>query len=281
MRKIDPVIIEETVRDLAVKASIDLAPDVEFALREALELERHKLARYALGQIVENIQVARERKVPICQDTGYFSVFIRFGPDVQLPSNIQRLVDSGIARATREAYLRASVVKDPLFHRVNTGDNTPVQLHLEQDAGEGELSITVFPKGGGSENATQLEMLLPTAGVREIEERVVRMVEKKAPSACPPVVVGIGLGGSADTALLAGKKALLRPLGTKHELEEYSALENQLLQAINRLGIGAAGLGGSNTAIAVHIEAQATHIANLALAVVISCHALRRSTGKI
>ncbi len=278
MRKVEPAIIEETVRELAIKASIDLAPDVELALRDALESEGNARARYALRQIVENIEIARERRIPICQDTGYFSVFIHFSSDVQIPPNIQQVVDKGVARATRDAYLRSSVVRDPLFRRENTGDNTPVQLHLEQVDGEGELAITVFPKGGGSENATQLEMLLPTAGVREIKESVVRMVERKAPSACPPIVVGIGLGGSADSAVLAGKRALLRPLGTPSKLEEYSSLEDELLQALNQLGIGAAGLGGSNTALAVHIEPQPTHIANLALAVVISCHALRRSS---
>lgn len=276
MREISYEAIAETVRDLAIQASIDLSPDVEAALVAAWHREEHELGGYALEQIARNIKVARDLKLPICQDTGYFTVFLEFGPGVLLPPGTGAAVNEGVTRATAAAHLRASVVEDPHFHRVNTGDNTPVQLHLEQVGEEDRLRITVMPKGGGSENATLLVMLLPTAGTAEITSRVVEHVRSKASFACPPVVVGMGLGGSADSCLLAAKRALLRPVGQPHPEKEYASLERDILQAVNATRIGAAGMGGSHTALAVHLESLPTHIANLPLAVVISCHALRK-----
>jgi fumarate hydratase subunit alpha len=276
MREISYEAIAETVRDLAIQASIDLSPDMEAALVTAWHREEHELGGYALEQIVRNIEVARAEKLPICQDTGYFTVFVEFGPGVLLPPGTQAAVNEGVARATAAAHLRASLVEDPHFHRFNTGDNTPVQLHLEQVGDADRLRITVMPKGGGSENATLLVMLLPTAGTAEITGRVVEHVRSKASFACPPVVVGIGLGGSADSCLLAAKRALLRPVGQAHPEREYASLERDILRAVNDSRIGAAGMGGEHTALAVHLESLPTHIANLPLAVVISCHALRR-----
>jgi fumarate hydratase subunit alpha len=276
MREISFDTIVETVKDLAIQASIDLSPDMEEALTAAWHSEENELGAYALEQIVRNIKVARTERLPICQDTGYFTVFLECGPGVLLPPGTREAVNQGVARATAEAHLRASMVEDPRFHRVNTGDNTPVQLHLEQAGEEGVLRVTVMPKGGGSENATLLSMLLPTAGATVITNRVVEHVTAKAPSACPPVVVGVGLGGSADACLLAAKRALLRPVGEAHREKEYAGMEKEILSAVNRTRIGASGLGGSHTALAVHIETLPTHIANLPLAVVISCHALRK-----
>lgn len=281
MREITYQAITDIVRELAVQASIDLSPDVEAALNTAWHREEHKLGAYALEQIVRNFELARSERLPICQDTGYFTVFLQYGPGVTLPADLRAAVDEGVARATAEASLRASVVEDPHFHRVNTRDNTPVQLHLEQVEQEGRLRVTVMPKGGGSENATLLAMLLPTAGTAEIRHRVVEHVSAKAPFACPPVVVGLGLGGSADTCLFAAKKALLRPVGQAHPEKEYASLEKDILAAVNATRIGAAGLGGGHTALAVHLETLPTHIANLPLAVVISCHALRKRAREL
>ncbi len=276
MRRISAADLEEAVRQLTVEASVDLPADVEAALRDALRAEEHRLGKYALEQIVENLEVARRERLPVCQDTGYFNVFLEFGPDVLLPEKAQEAVDRGVAAATREAFLRASVVSDPLLRRRNTGTNIPAQLHLEQTGEEGALRLTVMPKGGGSENAGMLRMLLPTAPPGEVVEQVVEHVLAKAPSACPPVVVGVGLGGSADTCVLAAKRALLRPVGTPCPYPGYGSLESEMLEAINRSGIGAAGMGGAHTALAVHLIPLPTHIANLPLAVAISCHALRR-----
>ncbi len=278
MREVSREAIVEAVRELAFRASVDLPPDVEGALRAARRAEEHGLGAYALDQILRNAEVARVEGLPICQDTGYFAVFIECGPGVLLPPGMREAVDRGVALATADAHLRASVVEDPRFHRVNTGDNTPAQLHLEQAGEEGSLRITVMPKGGGSENATLLRMLLPTSGAAEIAERVTEHVIARAPYACPPVVVGVGLGGSADTCLLAARRALLRPVGQPHPEEDYAGMERAVLAAVNRSRIGAAGLGGAHTALAVHVETRPTHIANLPLAVAISCHALRKGS---
>lgn len=281
MRAVSADDLQEAVKRLAVEASIDLPADVESSLRKALEEERHRLGRYALEQVVRNLEVARKERLPICQDTGYFTVFLEYGPDVLLPVRLQEAVDRGVAAATQEAFLRASVVGDPLLDRRNTGNNTPTLLHLERKEEEGLLRLTVMPKGGGSENAGMLGMLLPTTTPEEIKKRVIQHVEEKAPSACPPVVVGVGLGGSADTCMLAAKLALLRKVGTPCPYPGYEALEREILEGINASGIGAGGLGGSHTALAVHLVPLPTHIANLPLAVSISCHALRRRTAEL
>lgn len=281
MRKVEPEEIVLAVKNLAIEVSVDLSPDVEGALHGALEMERDELGRYALEQIVENIAVARRERLPLCQDTGYFNVFVECGPDVVLPGRFQQFVNYAIAQATREAYLRASVVEEPLYFRKNTGNNTPVLLHFNPSDEEGLLRIAVLAKGGGSENAAALKMLLPTCGPDEVKRAVLEVVREKAPSACPPVVVGIGLGGSADAALLSGKMALLRRVGEPAKDKRYAQLERELLQEINALGIGAGGLGGDHTALAVHIEPLPSHMANLALGVVISCHALRRKTREL
>jgi len=281
LRKVTAGEIEEAVRRLAGEAAVDLPPDVEEALRRALREEAHELGRYALEQIVENAETARRERIPLCQDTGYFTVFLECGPGVLLPPRLREAVDRGVAAATRQAYLRPSVVEDPHLHRVNTRDNTPVQLHLEQ-AAEGEtVRLTVMPKGGGSENASMLRMMLPTASREEIVQTVVEHVRGKAPYACPPVVVGVGLGGSADTCVLAAKRSLLRELGEPCPDGAYADLERELLERINRTGIGAAGFGGAHTALAVHLQPLPTHIALLPLAVAVSCHALRRKTAEL
>jgi len=281
LRRVYAADLQEAVKRLAVEASVDLPADVESSLRRALGEERHRLGRYVLEQIVENLEVARRERLPICQDTGYFSVFLEHGPDVLLPERLQEAVDRGVAAATREAFLRASVVGDPLLDRRNTGDNTPVQLHLKRREEEGLVRLTVMPKGGGSENAGMLRMLLPTTTPEEVTKQVIEHVTAKAPSACPPVVVGVGLGGSADTCMQAAKLALLREVGSPCPHPGYDSLEREILEGINASGIGAGGLGGSHTALAVHLAPLPVHIANLPLAVSVSCHALRRRTAEL
>ncbi len=278
MRTIGLDALREAVTRLALEADFDLPGDVQSALEAALSAETSELGREALSMILENAALARAERVPLCQDTGMFNVFLELGPGVCLEGPPAPAVDAGIATATSEGHLRASLVGDPLVRRNNTGDNTPAFLYME-GTGSDEAWLTVLAKGGGSENATALQMLLPTTTPEQLVEAIVEHVKRKAAFACPPVIVGVGIGGNADGALKLSKKALLRDVGQPHPEPEYRRMEEAALKAINRSGIGPAGLGGDFTALAVMIETAPAHIACLPLGISVSCHALRRRSA--
>ena len=233
-------------------------------------------AKEILDRIIENYQIADEANVPVCQDTGVACVFLKVGQDVHITGDITDAVNEGVRQGYAEGYLRKSVVGDPL-ERVNTGDNTPAMLYTELVPGD-KIEITVAPKGFGSENMSQIKMLRPSDGVDGVKRFVVQAVEEAGPNPCPPIVVGVGIGGTFDKAAYLAKKALLRNVDETNEDPFYAKLEAELLAEINRLGIGPQGFGGKTTALAVTIETYPTHIAGLPVAVNINCHVTRHKT---
>ncbi|MDN5364666.1 MAG: fumarate hydratase subunit alpha [Eubacteriales bacterium] len=274
MRKIGWEKIKETVKILCQQSNFCLRDDVLRALRAAQEKEISPAGREVLAQLVENAAVAREEKIPLCQDTGLVTVFIELGQDVCIEGGfLYDAVQEGVREGYLEGYLRKSVVADPI-RRTNTGDNTPAIIYTRLVPGD-RLRITVMPKGGGSENMSALKMLKPADGLEGMISFVLETVEKAGPNPCPPIVVGVGVGGDFALAAHLAKKALLRPLGTKNPDPFWAGVEEDLLAKINCLGIGPAGFGGRITALAVHIETHPTHIACLPVAVNISCHATR------
>jgi fumarate hydratase subunit alpha len=271
--------VRKTVRDLCIQAGTRLPDDVLDALVKASEAEDLPLGREVLGALVQNANLARESNIPICQDTGVTYVFLELGQDLRLVGgDLNEAVTKGVSEGYVEGYLRKSVVKAPLFDRSNTGDNTPPVIHVEIVPGS-DLKITVFPKGAGSENMSVLAMLTPSAGVEGVKKLVLDAVDKGGANACPPLVVGVGIGGMMDTAAYLAKKAVLRPLGTRNPDPKIAGLEDTLLREVNALGIGPCGLGGSTTALAVHIETYPTHIGALPCAVNLQCHAARRASA--
>lgn len=277
-RILDPAEIRTAVEEMAVRASLDLPADVKRSLAEAHQKESSSLARYALEMILENARVARKEGLPLCQDTGMFHLFIELGEGISLPGDYQEAVDEGMRRATLRVPLRSSLVDDPLGARRNRGDNTPVRVHVHSGGPEGKARLTLLAKGGGSENATRFYLLLPGEGGEGLRRVVLEAVRAKAAQACPPVVIGVGVGAEAGGALELALRSLLRPLGQRHPRAEIAALEEEILEQVNTMGIGAAGLGGDTTALDVHLEEAPTHIACLPVGVVIGCHSLRRST---
>ena len=225
---------------------------------------------------MENYTIARQKAQPICQDTGMACVFLKIGQDVHIQGDLTEAVNEGVRQGYGEGYLRKSVVRDPL-DRVNTGDNTPAMLYTELVPGD-RIEITVAPKGFGSENMSRIAMLRPSDGVQGVKDFVLKTVEEAGPNPCPPIVVGVGIGGTFDKAAYLAKKALLRPVDVRNEKPYYAALEQELLEAINALGIGPQGFGGLTTALAVNIEEYPTHIAGLPVAVNINCHVTRHKT---
>ncbi|MDL2219436.1 fumarate hydratase [Ruminococcaceae bacterium OttesenSCG-928-O06] len=268
--------IAAAVAQLCVQANRALPADVAAALAAARRREEWPTAQNALDVMLENLDAAREHCLPICQDTGMACVFIELGQEVALQGPLlSDAVHEGVRRGYEDGYLRKSIVADPL-RRTNTGDNTPAQLTLSLVAGD-KVRITVAPKGFGSENMSRIAMLPPAAGQAGAEEFILQTVRAGAPNACPPLVVGVGIGGSFDAAPQLAKKALLRPLDVPHPDPRYAEMEQHLLEEINRMGIGPAGYGGGTTALGLAIEAAPTHIAGLPVAVNISCHATRRA----
>ena len=281
MRVLPAAQLVERIRELALEANRVLPGPVLRALKEGRDREPLPLARSVLEDLLENARIAREESLPLCQDCGLAVVFLSWGQEVLLEgASLREAVDEGIRRAYREGYLRKSVVADPLFDRVNTGDNTPAVVHLELVPGD-RVEVTVAPKGMGSENMSRLVLLRPADG----EEGVLRFLEETVrlagPNPCPPVVLGVGLGGNFETVALAAKKALLRPLGRPHPDPRYAALEREALARINRLGIGPGGYGGATTALAVHLDPLPTHIAGMPVAVNLCCHALRHASATL
>lgn len=275
MREINASAITETVARLCVEANRHLPQDVRDCIACAREQETWAAAQEILDRIRENYQIADRDEVAICQDTGMACVFLEIGQEVHIHSDLRAAVDEGVRQGYSQ-YLRKSVVRDPL-DRVNTGDNTPAMLYTELVPGDG-LRVTVAPKGFGSENMSQIRMLKPSDGLQGVKDFILKVVEDAGPNPCPPIVVGVGLGGTFDKAALLAKKALLRPLNVRSEDPFYRALEEELLEKINGLGIGPQGFGGRTTALAVNIETLPTHIAGLPVAVNINCHVTRHKT---
>jgi fumarate hydratase subunit alpha len=274
VRIVESGLIADAVRNACIEANRELPPDVRDCIRAAREKETWPGARDSLDRIIENFTLASEQRCPVCQDTGIACVFLEIGGEVHIEGDLEKAVNEGVRRGYTEGYLRKSVVADPLNGRKNTGDNTPAMLYVEFVGGD-RVAVTVAPKGFGSENKSRLAMLRPSDGVEGVTELVLDTVERAGSDPCPPVVVGIGLGGTFDKAALLAKKALLRPLGSRHKEEYYAKLEAVLLEKINALGIGPQGFGGATTALGVMIETLPTHIAGLPCAVNINCHAAR------
>lgn len=279
MRNIDAKLIEDTVARLCIEANLCLPDDVTAAIERAEKEEPWDSAKKILSLLGDNVRIASEKMLPVCQDTGMVCVFLELGQDVHIDGNIEEAVNNGVRRGYGDGYLRKSVVCDPL-RRVNTGDNTPALLSVKLVPGE-SLRITVMPKGFGSENMSALKMLKPADGVEGVKRFILETVEKAGANPCPPIIVGVGIGGSFDKAAYLAKHALLRPLDEPNHDEYYAALEKELLSGINALGIGPQGFGGKTTALAVLIESMPTHVAGLPVAVNISCHATRRKSASL
>lgn len=279
MRNIDSKVIEDTVARLCIEANLRLPPDVINAIERAEKAEPWDGAKRILSLLGDNVRIASEKTLPVCQDTGMACVFVELGQDVHIEGDFEQAVNNGVRRGYGEGYLRKSVVCDPL-RRVNTGDNTPALVTVKLTRGD-KMRITVMPKGFGSENMSALKMLKPADGVEGVKNFVLETVEKAGANPCPPIIVGVGIGGSFDKAAYLAKHALLRPVNEPNPDEYYAALERELLDKINALGIGPQGFGGKTTALAVLIEAMPTHVAGLPVAVNISCHATRRASASL
>ncbi len=276
IREIDAEYLADAVRSLCIEANTILPQDLRHAICAARERESSPVGRAILGDLVENYEFAESKGLPICQDTGMAVVFIDWGQDCHLTGgSLEDAVDRGVARGYLDGHLRLSVVADPL-RRVNTNDNTPAVLHLRMVPGD-RVDITVAPKGFGSENMTRLKMFKPSATQAQVEDLIVEAVSQAGSNPCPPVVVGVGLGGTSEVAAELAKRALLRPVGERHPDPFYAAMEERILERIDRLGIGPQGLGGNTTALSVAILARATHIAGLPCAVNLGCHVTRHA----
>ena len=279
MREIKAAAVAEAVAALCIQANAHLPADVEAALAAARAAEPWPLAKHTLGLLEKNLEMADQCALPICQDTGMAVVFAEVGQEVHIDGDFEAAVNEGVRRGYGEGYLRKSIVGDPL-RRVNTGDNTPAALHLRLVPG-GKLKLTVAPKGFGSENMSRLAMLRPADGVEGVERFVLETVRLAGPNPCPPMVLGVGIGGSFDGVALLAKQALLRPLDKPNPDEYYAKLEKKLLAAVNELGIGPQGFGGKTTALGLAIETAPTHVAGLPVAVNVSCHATRRASAEL
>jgi fumarate hydratase subunit alpha len=293
MRKIEARIITETVERLCIEANYVLGEDLVTALKGALEREESRAGKDILTQLIENARISKEGQYPACQDTGFTIVFLEMGQGVEVVQNAEygmrgtelnsafaipnsalcEAINKGVAQGYTKGYLRASIVKDPL-KRVNTGDNTPAVIHTELVPGD-RLKITLMAKGGGCENMSRSTMLTPAKGKQGVVDFVVDAVRRGAVNACPPIIVGVGIGGTFDECALISKKALLRSVGSPHPDPATAGLEGELLERINNLGIGPQGFGGRVTALAVHVEKYPCHIASLPVAVNIECHSHR------
>lgn len=276
MRTITAQQISDAVAALCVRANKELPEDIVRAMRAAAAEEPWPLAQSTLGVLCENIDAAAERALPVCQDTGLACVFVELGQDVHIEGDFTDAVNQGVRRGYAEGYLRKSVVCDPL-RRVNTGDNTPAAITVELVPGD-KLKLTVIPKGFGSENMSRLAMLKPADGVEGVKRFVVETVQAAGSNPCPPIVVGVGIGGTFDKAAALAKHALLRPIDQPNADLYYGALEKELLEEINALGTGPQGFGGRTTALGLNIETMPTHVAGLPVAVNISCHVTRRAS---
>ncbi len=276
MREISPQTVTETVAALCIQANCVLPEDIRCRMAQLKEQESWPTAQKILEQLEENYRYAQSSQMPICQDTGMACVFLEVGQDVHITGNLYEAVHAGVRQGYQEGYLRKSVVRDPL-RRENTGDNTPAMIYCDLVPGD-RLKITVAPKGFGSENMSAIRMLRPSDGLEGVKEFVLQTVLQAGPNPCPPVVVGVGIGGTFDKAAYLAKTALLRPVDQANADPFYAALEQELLETINRTGIGPQGFGGRTTALAVNIETLPTHIAGLPVAVNMNCHVTRHAS---
>lgn len=274
VRDVNTRLLTENIKEMCIQANHYLAPDMEKAMREAYEKESKPLAKQILGQLLENLDIAGKDMIPICQDTGMAVVFLKIGQEVHfVGGSVEEAVNEGVRQGYEEGYLRKSVVGDPLL-RVNTKDNTPAVIHYEIVPGD-QVEITLAPKGFGSENMSKIWMLKPADGAEGVKEAIINTVKEAGPNACPPVVVGVGIGGTFEKAAILAKKALTREIGVHSPLPHIREMEEELLAKINEIGLGPAGLGGDTTALAVNINTYATHIAGLLVAVNMCCHVNR------
>ena len=276
MREIQASDVTQTVRHLCVEANCRLPEDMRACIARSRDEEAWPIARDILDRIIENYEIADRDCVPICQDTGMACVFLEIGQDAHVNGDLAEAVHEGVRQGYADGYLRKSVVADPL-RRVNTGDNTPAMIYYEIVPGD-RLKITVAPKGFGSENMSRIAMLRPSDGEDGVKDFVVRCTEEAGPNPCPPIVIGVGIGGTFDRAALLAKKALMRPVDVRSDDPYYAAMEAELLARVNALGIGSQGFGGKTTALAVNILACPTHIAGLPVAVNINCHVTRHQS---
>ena len=265
--------IVKKVKDACMSANFELGEDVITAFRKTKETEESPVGREILEQLIENATIAKEEKIAMCQDTGFAVCFVEIGDEVKVSGgNLVEAINEGVRQGYKEGYLRKSICHP--FTRKNTGDNTPAIVHLDMVSGD-QLKIIVAPKGGGSENMSRVTMLKPSDGIEGIKRFVVERVRESGANPCPPLVIGVGIGGTFEKAALIAKKALLRPVGSKNPDPELVSLEEELLVEINDLGVGPQGLGGRTTALAVHVNMHPCHIASLPVAVNINCHASR------
>lgn len=280
MRTIHVDVITENIKEMCIEANHFLADDMKHALDNAFASEESPLGKQILGQLQENLQIAGQDMIPICQDTGMAVIFMEIGQDVHFEGgSLEAAIHEGVRKGYVEGYLRKSVVKDPII-RENTKDNTPAVIHYEMTMGE-HVRITVAPKGFGSENMSRVFMLKPADGIEGVKEAVLTAVKEAGPNACPPMVVGVGIGGTFEKCALMAKRALTRPVDIRSQIPYVRELEEELLQKINTSGIGPGGLGGTTTALAVNIDTYPTHIAGLPVAINICCHVNRHAVREI
>ena len=279
MRKVKADKIINTVKEMCIEANLELAPDMKQALVSAKENETSEVGCKILSDLEENLEIAKNESIPICQDTGMAVVFVEVGQNVKVKRSLTEAINEGVRQGYTEGYLRKSVVSDPL-ERVNTNDNTPAIIHYDIVDGN-EIKITLAPKGFGSENMSKIVMLKPADGIEGVKEVVINAVKDAGPNACPPMVVGVGIGGTFEKCAILAKKALARDLNSKNENQLYADLEDELLEKINKIGIGPGGLGGTQTVLGVNVETYPTHIAGLPVAVNICCHVNRHVTRTI
>lgn len=280
MRTIPLSEITKNIKEMCIEANYTLTPDMDCALKRAKETERSQLGRQILSQLQDNLQIARKDDIPICQDTGMAVVFMEIGQEVHFEGGVlEDAINEGVRQGYVEGYLRKSVVGDPCI-RQNTKDNTPAVIHYEMKPGD-QIRITVAPKGFGSENMSRVFMLKPADGIEGVKNAVLTAVKDAGPNACPPMVVGVGVGGTFEKCALMAKKALTRPVDERSEIPYVREMEEELLQKINETGIGPGGLGGSTTALAVNINTYPTHIAGLPVGINICCHVNRHSVRTI
>ncbi len=274
IREINVKTVTETVKEMCIRANYYLSPDMDDAMKKAVETEKSQLGKKILNQLQENLQIADKEMIPICQDTGMAVIFLEIGQDVHFTGGyLEDAVNEGVRQGYTEGYLRKSVVKDPLI-RENTKDNTPAVIHTKIVPGD-HVHITVAPKGFGSENMSRTFMLKPADGIEGVKNAILTAVRDAGPNACPPMVVGVGIGGTFEKCALMAKKALTREAGSHSDIPYVKDMEVEMLDKINRLGIGPGGLGGTTTALAVNINTYPTHIAGLPVAVNICCHVNR------
>ena len=280
MREIDVTLLTENIKEMCIEANHYLSDDMKACLKNAVDTEKSELGKKVLDSLSENLQIAGEDMIPICQDTGMAIIFMKIGQDVHFTGgNVENAINEGVRRGYVDGFLRKSVVADPIL-RENTKDNTPAIIHYEIVDGD-QVTMTLAPKGFGSENMSRVFMLKPADGIEGVKEAVLTAVKDAGPNACPPMVVGVGVGGDFEKCAILAKKALTRNVNQHSEIPYVKDLEIELLEKINQLGIGPGGLGGSNTAFAVNIETYPTHIAGLPVGINICCHVNRHVTRTI